>query len=75
MKIITKRIFFIYFAWKLSVNEIKGAEFERYWYARVGIEEQRLDLKRDAGGQETRFRKDGLPGKRSEHFAIVVEND
>ena len=23
----------------------------------------------------TRFRKDGLPGKRSEHFAIVVEND
>jgi len=23
----------------------------------------------------TRFRKDGLPGKRSEHFGIVVEND
>jgi hypothetical protein len=22
-----------------------------------------------------RFRKDGLPGKRSEHFGIVVEND
>ena len=22
-----------------------------------------------------RFRKDGLPGKRSEHFSVLVEND
>ena len=56
-------------------TKLKGRNLSVIGYARVGIEEQRLDLKRDAGGQETRFRKDGLPGKRSEHFAIVVEND
>ena len=56
-------------------TKLKGRNLSVIGYARVSTEEQRLDLKRDAGGQETRFRKDGLPGKRSEHFAIVVEND
>jgi hypothetical protein len=52
---------------------LKGRNLSVIRYARVSTEEQRLDLKRAAGGQETRFRKDGLPGKRLEYSSIGVE--